>query len=125
MNALNDLFALLPELVAGGTGAGGDHRRPVPAARGQVAADPDHRHSASLLAGIGCVQVWGINEHVFGGFYVVDDLSVFFKVRHAGDRDAGGAVRARPTWSARRLPLGEFNVILLFSLTGMFVLASS
>ncbi len=32
-----------------------------------------------VLAGAACVVVWGINERVYAGFYVVDDLSVFFK----------------------------------------------
>src|SRR5690606_1622227 len=32
-----------------------------------------------ILAGAACVVVWDINETVYNGFYVVDDLSVFFK----------------------------------------------
>ncbi|HSM38149.1 MAG TPA: hypothetical protein VK838_02365, partial [Candidatus Limnocylindrales bacterium] len=31
------------------------------------------------LAGVGCWLVWDVNDTVFAGFYVVDDLSVFFK----------------------------------------------
>jgi NADH-quinone oxidoreductase subunit N len=76
------------------------------------------------LVGVACWEVWGVNETVFAGFYRVDDLSVFFKVATV----VIGILSAlfAPAYLAqRRLPLGEFNVILLFSLTGMFVLASS
>jgi NADH-quinone oxidoreductase subunit N len=76
------------------------------------------------LAAIGCLQVWGVNASVFAGFYVVDDLSVFFK----GATIVIGVLAALfgpPYLTSRRLPLGEFNAILLFSLLGMFVLASS
>jgi NADH-quinone oxidoreductase subunit N len=76
------------------------------------------------IVGVACWEVWGVNETVFAGFYRVDDLSVFFKVATV----VIGILSAlfAPAYLAqRRLPLGEFNVILLFSLTGMFVLASS
>ncbi|HEX6139852.1 MAG TPA: NADH-quinone oxidoreductase subunit N [Candidatus Limnocylindria bacterium] len=77
-----------------------------------------------LLTGIGCWLVWGVNDTVFAGFYVVDDLSVFFK---AATLMIGvlAALFAPSYLLSRRLPLGEFNAILLFSLAGMFVLASS
>jgi NADH-quinone oxidoreductase subunit N len=76
------------------------------------------------FVGYACWTVWGVNDTVFAGFYRVDDLSVFFK---AGSVVIGIlAALFTPTYLAqRRLPLGEFNVILLFSLSGMFVLASS
>jgi NADH-quinone oxidoreductase subunit N len=77
-----------------------------------------------VLTAIGCVQVWGVNERVFAGFYVVDPLATFFK----GATLVIGLLSALfvPSYLvSRRLPLGEFNAILLFSLTGMFVLASS
>ena len=77
-----------------------------------------------LLAGAACIPVWGVNELVFAGFYRVDDLSVFFKVVAL----ATGILTALfvPAYLAqRRLPLGEFNVILLFSVIGICVLASS
>jgi NADH-quinone oxidoreductase subunit N len=76
------------------------------------------------LAGVGCILVWDFNQSVFAGFYVVDDLSVFFK---AATIVIGvlSALFAPPYLISRRLPLGEFNAILLFSLIGMFVLASS
>jgi NADH-quinone oxidoreductase subunit N len=77
-----------------------------------------------LLAGVGCILVLGVNASVFAGFYVVDDLSVFFK----GATIVIGVLAALfgpPYLISRRLPLGEFNAILLFSLLGMFVLASS
>ena len=32
-----------------------------------------------VLAGAACVVVWDINETVYAGFYVVDDLGVFLK----------------------------------------------
>ena len=76
------------------------------------------------FVGYACWTVWGVNATVFSGFYRVDDLSVFFKVATV----VIGILAAlfAPSYLAQRnLPLGEFNVILLFSLTGMFVLASS
>jgi NADH-quinone oxidoreductase subunit N len=76
------------------------------------------------LAGIGCVLVWGVNETVFAGFYVVDDLSVFLKLATLVI-GVLSALFAPSYLVSRRLPLGEFNAILLFSLMGMFVLASS
>ena len=77
-----------------------------------------------VLTGIGCVLVWGVNETVFDGFYVVDDLSVFFKVATVVIGFLA-ALFAPSYLVSRRLPLGEFNAILGFSLLGMFVLASS
>ena len=77
-----------------------------------------------LLAAVACIPVWGVNELVFAGFYRVDDLSVFFKVVGIGT----GVLAALfvPAYLARRrLPLGEFNVILLFSVIGISVLGSS
>jgi len=76
------------------------------------------------FVGYACWTVWGVNQTVFAGFYRVDDLSVFFKVATV----VIGILAAlfAPSYLAqRKLPLGEFNVILLFSLSGMFVLASS
>ena len=120
---LNDLFTLLPELLL------------VTTALVVIVTDLFIPRSAKwvltpitiiglLLTGIGCVQVWTVNDHVFGGFYVVDQLSTFFK----GATLVIGLLSAlfAPSYLvSRRLPLGEFNAILLFSLTGMFVLASS
>jgi NADH-quinone oxidoreductase subunit N len=76
------------------------------------------------VVGIALYGVWGVNQTLFAGFYRVDDLSVFFK---AATVMIGilAALFAPGYLVQRRLPLGEFNVILLFSLTGMFVLASS
>jgi NADH-quinone oxidoreductase subunit N len=77
-----------------------------------------------LLAGIACPIVWGTNETIFSGFYRVDDLSVFLK----GATIVIGVLSAlfAPSYLAsRRLPLGEFNAILIFSLLGMCILASS
>ncbi len=77
-----------------------------------------------LLTGIGCFFVWGVNDTVFNGFYVVDDLSVFFKA--ATVVIGVFAVLFVPSYLRQRnLPLGEHNVILMFALLGMFVLASS
>ena len=76
------------------------------------------------VVGIACWTVWGVNQTLFAGFYRVDDLAVFFKVATV----VIGILAAlfAPAYLAqRRLPLGEFNTILLFSLTGMFVLASA
>ena len=76
------------------------------------------------LAAIGCVLVWDVNDTILGGFYVVDNLSVFFK----GVTLLIGALAVlfAPSYLlSRRLPLGEFHAILLFSLIGMMILASS
>jgi NADH-quinone oxidoreductase subunit N len=77
-----------------------------------------------VVVGIACWEVWGVNRTVFAGFYRVDDLSVFFKVASVVIGILS-ALFAPAYLSQRRLPLGEFNTILLFSLTGMFVLASA
>jgi NADH-quinone oxidoreductase subunit N len=120
---LNDLFTLLPELIL------------VATALVVITADLFMPRGAKwtltplaifgmLLTGIGCIWVWGVNDTVFAGFYRVDDLSVFLK----GATLVIGVLAAlfAPSYLAgRRLPLGEFNAILLFSLIGMFVLASS
>ena len=77
-----------------------------------------------ILAGAACVVVWDINETVYAGFYVVDDLSVFFK---AATIVIGiiSALFAPSYLMARRIPLGEFHMILVSALIGMCVLASS
>ena len=77
-----------------------------------------------ILAGAALVVVWGINEEVYSGFYVVDDLSVFLK----GTTIVIGILSAlfAPSYlAARRIPLGEFHTILVSALIGMCVLASS
>jgi NADH-quinone oxidoreductase subunit N len=77
-----------------------------------------------VLVGAACVVVWGINETVYEGFYVVDDLSVVLKATTV----VIGILSTlfAPSYLAtRRIPLGEFNTILLSALMGMFVLASS
>ena len=77
-----------------------------------------------VLAGAACIVVWDINETVYAGFYVVDDLSVFLK----GATVITGILSAlfAPAYLAvRRIPLGEFYTILVSALIGMFVLASS
>ena len=77
-----------------------------------------------VLAGAALIPVWGINEEVYAGFYVVDDLSVFLK----GATIVIGILSTlfAPSYlAARRIPLGEFNTILVSALIGMCVLASS
>jgi NADH-quinone oxidoreductase subunit N len=77
-----------------------------------------------IVAGAALIPVWGTNETVYDGFYVVDDLSLFFK----GATIVIGifsALFAPAYLVSRRLPLGEFNAMLLFALIGMCVLASS
>jgi len=77
-----------------------------------------------ILAGAACVVVWGVNETVYFGFYVVDDMSVFIK----GVTILAGILSTlfAPTYLAiRRIPLGEFNMILVTALLGICVLASS
>ncbi len=77
-----------------------------------------------ILAGAACVVVWDINETVYSGFYIVDDLSVFLK---AATIVTGilSALFAPGYLAVRRIPLGEFNMILVTALIGMCVLASS
>ena len=76
------------------------------------------------VVGATLYQTWGLNETIFTGFYRVDDLGVAFK---AASIVIGilAALFGPGYLVHRRLPLGEFNVILLFSLIGMFVLASA
>ena len=77
-----------------------------------------------ILAGAACFVVWDINETVYAGFYVVDDLSVFLK----GATVVTGILSAlfAPAYLlVRRIPLGEFHMILVSALIGMCVLASS
>jgi NADH-quinone oxidoreductase subunit N len=77
-----------------------------------------------ILAGAACVVVWDVNDTVYSGFYVVDDLSVFLK----GSTIVIGILSAlfAPAYLLRRkIPLGEFNMILVTALIGMCVLASS
>jgi NADH-quinone oxidoreductase subunit N len=77
-----------------------------------------------LIVGAGLIPVWGVNERVFGGFYVVDDLSVFIKAATVVIGIL--SVLFAPSYlRTRALPLGEFVTILLFSLLGMFALASA
>ncbi len=123
MNYLNDLFTLLPEIVL------------VVLVLVVITADLFLPRADKwmltpltvfglILAGIACVLVWGVNDTVFSGFYRVDDLSVFLKMVTVGV----GILSALfvPSYlRIRRLPLGEFNAMLLFSLIGMCVLCSS
>ncbi len=77
-----------------------------------------------ILAGIACPLVWDTNANLLGGFYRVDDLSVFLK----GATMVIGVLSAlfAPSYlRVRRLPLGEFNAVLIFSLLGMCILASA
>jgi NADH-quinone oxidoreductase subunit N len=77
-----------------------------------------------ILAGAACIPVWDTNERVYAGFYVVDDLSVFFK----GTTIVIGILSTlfAPSYlRTRRIPLGEFNMVLVSALIGMCVLASS
>ncbi len=70
------------------------------------------------------MQVWNVNDTVLSGFYRVDDLSVFLKLVTIGIGILA-ALFAPAYLQSRRLPLGEFNAILLFSLIGMMILSSS
>src|SRR6266567_3320249 len=77
-----------------------------------------------ILAGIACPLVWGTNSTLLSGFYKVDDLLVFVK----GATVVIGILSAlfAPSYlRVRRLPLGEFNAVLIFSLLGMCILASA
>ena len=123
MTDINDLFPLLPELIM------------TALVLVVITADLFLPRGAKwtltplvvfglILTGLACLIVWDVNEVVLAGFYVVDDLSVFFKLVTV----VIGVLAALfvPSYLlSRRLPLGEFNAILLFSLIGMMVLASS
>jgi NADH-quinone oxidoreductase subunit N len=77
-----------------------------------------------VVTGFACIAVWHTNKTVFDGYYKVDDLAIFLK----GATVLIGILAAlfAPSYlRVRRLPLGEFNAILIFSLLGMFALASS
>src|SRR5918999_6607424 len=77
-----------------------------------------------LIAGAACFFVWGTNQTVYEGYYVVDDLSIFIK----GATIVTGILSAlfAPAYLlVRRIPLGEFNTVLVSALIGMCVLASS
>ena len=77
-----------------------------------------------LIAGAACFLVWGTNREVYAGFYVVDDMSVFLK----GATILTGILStlfAPGYLRVRRIPLGEFNTILVTALIGMCILASS
>ena len=122
-DALNDLFTLLPELIL------------VATVLAVITTDLFISRSVKwiltpltlfglALTAVALVLTWGINARVFGGFYVVDDLAIFFKAATL----LIGVLSAlfAPSYLVRRgMPLGEFNAILLFSLLGMFTLASS
>src|SRR4029079_3758678 len=122
-DALNDLFTLLPELIL------------VATVLAVITTDLFIPRGAKWiltpltlfglgLTGIALVLTWGVNDRVFGGFYVVDDLAIFFKAATL----LIGVLSAlfAPSYLVRPgMPLGEFNAILLFSLLGMFTLASS
>jgi NADH-quinone oxidoreductase subunit N len=123
MDHLNDLFTLLPELILTATVLTVitvDLFLPRPV---KWVLTPLTVYGL-VLAGIGCIFVWDFNQEVFAGFYVVDDLSIFFKVASVVI-GVLAALFAPAYLISRRLPLGEFNAILLFSVIGMFVLASS
>ncbi|MCV0402177.1 MAG: NADH-quinone oxidoreductase subunit N [Chloroflexi bacterium] len=77
-----------------------------------------------IVVAAALVVVWDTNESVYAGMYVVDDLSVFFK---AATIVIGiiSVLFAPAYLVVRRIPLGEFHMILLSALLGMFVLASS
>ncbi len=77
-----------------------------------------------LLAGAACFVVWGVNETVYDGFYVVDDVSVFLKAT-AILIGILSALFAPGYLTSRRIPLGEFSTILVSAILGMCILASS
>jgi NADH-quinone oxidoreductase subunit N len=123
MRDLNDLVTLLPELVLTALVLlviTVDAFLP----RSQKRLLTPLMLAGLVVAGAACIPVWGVNDVVYGGFYVVDDLSVFLK----GATVVIGifSVLFAPSYLlTRRMPLGEFHAILLFSLIGMCVLASA
>ena len=77
-----------------------------------------------LIAGAACFVVWGTNREVYSGLYRVDDLSVFLKAATVLT-GVFSTLFAPGYLSVRRIPLGEFNTVLVTALIGMCVLASS
>ncbi len=123
MNYLNDLFPLMPELILAALGLVVVTADLVLRRRDKWLLTPI-TILGLLLAGISLPVVWGTNATVFSGFYRVDDLSLFIK----GVALLIGVLSALfgPSYlKVRRLPLGEFNAILVFGLLGMFALASA
>ncbi len=123
MDYLNDLVTLLPELVLATlvlTIITLDLFLP----RGSKWMLTPITVVGLLIAGGALFVVWGMNRDVYAGFYVVDDLSVFLK---AATIVTGilSTLFAPGYLSVRRIPLGEFNTILVTALIGMCVLASS
>jgi len=123
MNYIDDLVTLLPELILAALVL-------VIIATDLFLSRPNKwiltplTVGGLILAGAACVVVWDINETVYSGFYIVDDLSVFLK---AATIVIGilSALFAPGYLAVRRIPLGEFNMILVTALIGMCVLASS
>ena len=78
MDYLNELFPLLPELILAAL--------VLVVITVDLFLSPGRKWVLTpitvfglLLAGAACPIVWGTNDTVFGGFYRVDDLSVFLK----------------------------------------------
>jgi NADH-quinone oxidoreductase subunit N len=123
MDLLNDLVTLLPELILTALVLviiTVDLFLP----RGEKWLLTPLTVAGLILAGAACFVVWDVNETVYSGFYVVDDLSVFLK----GATIVIGilSVLFAPSYlMVRRIPLGEFHTILVTALIGMCVLASS
>ena len=123
MDYLDDLVTLLPELILVGLMLVVITVDLFLARRDKWLLTP-LTVAGLILAGAACFVVWDINETVYEGFYVVDDLSVFLK----GATIVIGILSAlfAPAYLlVRRIPLGEFNTILISALLGMCVLASS
>ena len=120
---LNDLATILPELLLT-VGVLVVISVDLFLARGQKWLLTPLTVVVLVLAGAALPPTWGVNDTVFAGFYRVDDLSVFFKLT-AIVTAALAALFVPAYLVQRRLPLGEFNVILLFSVIGISVLASS
>ncbi len=124
MNYFNDLFPVMPELILAAL------------ALVIVSSDLFLPRDAKwvltpitigglILVGVSIPVVWDApGSLVFSGFYQVDNLSLFIK----GVALMIGILTALfgPSYlRVRRLPLGEFNAILVFALLGLFALASA
>jgi NADH-quinone oxidoreductase subunit N len=124
MDYLNDLFPLLPELILSVL------------VLVVITTDLFLRRDLKwvltpltvfglALALIACAIVWDVKaNNLFGGFYRVDNLSIFLK----GATMVIGILSSlfAPSYlRIRRLPLGEFNAVLIFSLLGMCILSSA
>ena len=124
MDYVDDLVTLLPELILVALVLVDHHRRPLPAARQQVAADPAHRRRADpgrrrLRRGVGH-QRDGLRRLLRRRRPVR-----LLQGRHDPDRHHLAPSSRRPTWSRAASRSASSTRSCVTALLGMCVLASS